>query len=241
MTSPKPSIPSGGISTFGPLIIESFGFDRFTTILFNIPFGAVQMIATLGGAWLSDKIRMKGPVLILLCLGPIAGCSILLAVGRAASDRAVLLFGYYIISVYPGISPLIYSWSGQNTGGDTKRKVTTAMLFIGSNAGNIIGPLLFRPEEKPRYTRGLTANLALFVALAVLIGLGMLLIKFLNVKHAKARMALGKPEKIVDLSMVDNRQVEDEDEVLNQAADHVGERGFEDLTDLKNEDFIYVY
>ena len=45
------SVPSGGISTFGPLIIESFGFDKFTTILFNIPFGAVQMIATLGGAW----------------------------------------------------------------------------------------------------------------------------------------------------------------------------------------------
>ncbi|KAH6853130.1 allantoate permease [Chaetomium sp. MPI-CAGE-AT-0009] len=234
------SIPSGGISTFGPLIIESFGFDRFTTILFNIPFGAVQMIATLGGAWLSDRIKMKAPVLILLCLGPIAGCSILLAVGRAASDRAVLLFGYYIISLYPGISPLIYSWSGQNTGGDTKRKITTAMLFIGSNGGNVIGPLLFRTEEKPRYTRGLTANLVLFVALAVLVGLGALWIKFLNMKHAKARVALGKPEKIVDLSMVDARD-EDDGEVLNQAADHVGERGFEDLTDLKNEDFIYVY
>ncbi|KAK4150370.1 major facilitator superfamily domain-containing protein [Chaetomidium leptoderma] len=234
------SIPSGGISTFGPLIIESFGFDRFTTILFNIPFGAVQMIATLGGAWLSDKIKMKAPVLILLCLGPIAGCSILLAVGRAASDRAVLLFGYYIISLYPGISPLIYSWSGQNTGGDTKRKVTTAMLFIGSNGGNVIGPLLFRPDEKPRYTRGLTANLVLFVALAVVVGLGALWIKFLNLKHAKARLALGKPEKIVDLSMADARD-EDDGDILNQAADHVGERGFEDLTDLKNEDFIYVY
>ncbi len=235
------SIPSGGISTFGPLIVQSFGFDSFTTILFNIPFGAVQLIATLGGAWLSDRIRMKAPVLMLLCAGPIAGCSILLAVGRAASDRAVLLVGYYIISVYPGISPLIYSWSGQNTGGDTKRKVTTAMLFVGSNTGNIIGPLLFRTDEKPRYTRGLTANLVLFVALAVLTGLGMLLIKLLNVKHAKARVAVGKPEKIVDLSMMDNREIENADDVLNQAADNVGERGFEDLTDLKNEDFIYVY
>jgi hypothetical protein len=184
---------------------------------------------------------MKAPVLMLLCIGPIAGCSILLAVGRAASDRAVLLFGYYIISVYPGISPLIYSWSGQNTGGDTKRKVTTAMLFIGSNTGNIIGPLLFRTDEKPHYTRGLTANLALFVALAVLTGLGMLLIKVLNVKHAKARVALGKPEKIVDLSMVDNREIENDEDVLNQAADNVGDRGFEDVTDFKNEDFIYVY
>lgn len=31
------SIPSGGISTFGPLIVEAFGFDSFTTILFNMP------------------------------------------------------------------------------------------------------------------------------------------------------------------------------------------------------------
>ena len=30
------SIPSGGISTFGPLIIEAFGFSPFTTILFNM-------------------------------------------------------------------------------------------------------------------------------------------------------------------------------------------------------------
>ncbi|KAM0325934.1 hypothetical protein ACHAQA_007239 [Verticillium albo-atrum] len=235
-------IISGGISTFGPLIIESFGFDRFTTILFNMPFGAMQMIATLGGAWLSDKIKMKTPVLILLCLGPIAGCSILLAVGREKSDQAVLLFGYYIISIYPGISPLIYSWSGQNTGGDTKRKVTTGMIFIGSSAGNIIGPLLFRPDEAPRYTRGLLANLILFIILAIMFAGGMLLIKVLNKRQGRKRVALGKPEFIVDMSMADNREMEHDDDVLNMANDeHVGERGFDDITDLNNEDFIYVY
>src|ERR1700728_1080008 len=31
------SIPSGGIGTFGPLIVQSFGFNKFNTILFNIP------------------------------------------------------------------------------------------------------------------------------------------------------------------------------------------------------------
>ncbi|KAL1876344.1 hypothetical protein VTK73DRAFT_9587 [Phialemonium thermophilum] len=235
------SIPSGGISTFGPLIVSSFGFDSFTTILFNIPFGAVQMIATLGGAWLSDRIKMKSPVILLLCLPPIAGCAILLAVGREPSDRAVLLVGYYIISVYPGISPLIYSWSAQNTAGDTKRKVTTALIFIGSSAGNIIGPQLFRPSEKPRYTRGLKANLALFVALAVLVALGMVVIRFLNQKQAAKRRSLGKAENIQDLSMMDNKTAEAAEGVLNRLEGNVGEKAFEDVTDMKNEDFIYVY
>lgn len=98
------SVPSGGISTFGPLIIETFGFDRFRTILFNIPFGFVQFVATIGGAFLAQKIKMKGPVIALLCLPPIAGCVMLMVLPRDASHRAPLLVGYYLISVYPGIS-----------------------------------------------------------------------------------------------------------------------------------------
>lgn len=98
------SIPSGGISTFGPLIIKTFGFNNFQTILFNIPFGAVQMISTIGGAFLAQKIKMKGPVIALLCLPPVAGCAMLLVLPHEASKQAPLLVGYYLISVYPGIS-----------------------------------------------------------------------------------------------------------------------------------------
>ncbi|KAH7318064.1 allantoate permease [Stachybotrys elegans] len=235
------AIPSGGISTFGPLIISGFGFSSFTTILFNIPFGAVQMISTFGGAWLSDKIRMKGPVLMLLCLPPIAGLVILKVMGREPSDQAALLAGYYIISFYPGISPLIYSWSAQNTAGDTKRKVNTAIIFIGQSVGNIIGPLLFRPSERPRYARGVTANLALFVALIALVALGMLLIRYLNMRQAARRKALGKPERINDLSMEDKKAEGNDDDALNQGDEGVGARAFEDVTDMENEDFIYVY
>lgn len=91
------SLPSGGISTFGPLIVEAFGFSQFNTILFNIPFGAVQLVATLGGAWLATKLAMKGPVLILLCLPSIAGCVMLLCLPRGGSSKGALLAGYYIV------------------------------------------------------------------------------------------------------------------------------------------------
>lgn len=234
------SIPSGGISAFGPLIIQSFGFGKFQTILFNMPFGAVQIIATLGGAWLATKYKKKGPVLILLCIPPIVGIVILLVVGRGKDHRAVLLVGYYLTSFYPGISPLIYSWSGQNTGGDTKRKVTTSILFVGASAGNIVGPHLFKPAEKPYYHRGLRANLALFVGIAVLVVLAMLWIKVLNRKHAAAREAMGKSAHIVDLSMEGGRQT-DSESAEDVQAEGVGDKAFDDVTDIKNEDFIYVY
>lgn len=92
-------IPSGGITTFGPLIINSFGFDAFSTTLLNIPFGAVQIIATIGGAWLATRLKRKGPVLILLCIPPIAGVAMLLAIPHTAKERAALLTGYYLVSM----------------------------------------------------------------------------------------------------------------------------------------------
>ncbi|KAL1655736.1 hypothetical protein SLS61_001760 [Didymella pomorum] len=234
------SIPSGGITTFGPLIIQGFGFNKFQTILFNMPFGAVQIIATLGGAFLATKLKKKGPVLILLCIPPIIGIVILMVVGRGKDHRGVLLVGYYLTSFYPGISPLIYSWSGQNTGGDTKRKVTTSILFVGASAGNIIGPHLFKPSEKPYYRRGLRANLALFVTIVVLVALAMLYIKVLNRKHAATRESMGKSAIIVDTSMEgsSNGDVEGAEDA---AASGVGDKAFDDVTDIKNEDFIYVY
>lgn len=119
------SIPSGGISTFGPLIVESFGFDSFTTILFNMPFGAVQVFATLGSAWAATHYKAKSPILALLCLPPIAGLVMMLNIRYDKSNRGALLAAYYLTSFYPAISPLIYSWSGANTAGDTKRKMTT--------------------------------------------------------------------------------------------------------------------
>ncbi|KAI9664070.1 MAG: hypothetical protein M1821_007561 [Bathelium mastoideum] len=235
------AIPSGGISTFGPLIVESFGFDSFTTILFNIPFGAVQFVATLGSAYLATLWKVKSALLIALCLPPIAGCVMLLVVEHDKAHRGILLAGYYIISVYPAISPLIYSWSAQNTAGDTKRKVTTGILFVGQSVGNVVGPHLYQPSEAPKYTRGLTSNLALFVVLIALVCVGILVIWILNAKHARMRVSMGKAEKVVDLSMKAQKDARNKGEVLNESEGAVGDKAFEDITDLENEDFIYLY
>lgn len=230
------SVPSGGISTFGPLIVRSFVDDPFTTILFNMPFGAVQLVATLGGAWAATRWKAKSPVLAVLCIPPIIGISILLKVERTSANRGLLLFGYYIISCYPAISPLIYSWSGQNTAGDTKRKVTTGILFIGASAGNILGPNLYTTEDAPRYTRGLVSNLVLFVAIIVFVGIGAAWVRFLNAKHATARERMGKSATIIDYSMASSKVLAKHEEETN-----VGDKAFDDVTDLLNEDFIYVY
>ena len=234
------SVVSGGISTFGPLIVKAFGFTSFQTILFNIPFGAVQLVATMGGAWLATVIRKKSPVLILLCLPPIAGAVALLYLPRGAAHRGALLGAYYLISVYPGITPLIYSWSAGNTAGETKKKVTTGFLFVFQSAGNVLGPNLYTTGDAPLYHRGLLSNLALFVVLIALFVAQAAYLVLLNKKHASRRVALGKNANIVDRSMLKVKAELVEGEVIEEAR-KTEQHALDDMTDGQNEDFIYVY
>jgi len=97
------SIPSGGINTFGPLIISTFGFDKFQTTLFNMPYGVIQGIAILGGSYVATRWKRKGIIIAWLCCPVILGYLIMLALPHNAGNQVSLLFGYYLMSVYPGI------------------------------------------------------------------------------------------------------------------------------------------
>ncbi|KLO84810.1 allantoate transporter [Fusarium fujikuroi] len=232
------SIPSGGISTFGSLIVKSFGYNKFQTVLFNIPFGAVQFCAIIGSGWLATRLGRKGPVITLLCITPIIGCVLLLTIPHTPDKKGILLFAYYIISVYPGITPLIFAWEAQNTAGDTKRKVTTGVMFVGLCTGNVIGPLLYSTDQAPLYRSGLISNLCMFVLVIILTIIITLYLILLNKSHARRRVALGKSEVLVDRSMLRGSAAA---ELESNEEMEAHEHDFEDMTDIKNEDFIFVY
>lgn len=63
---------------------------------------------------------------------------------------------------------------------------------------------------------------------------------FLNKKNEKRRVALGKDAKIVDQSMQIIQAISDDakEDLPQQAAD---DNSWKDLTDLQNEDFVYVF
>ncbi len=123
-------IASGGISTFGNLILKDFGYDSFTTILFTMPTGIVQIVSIIGSAWVSTRIGRKGIVITGVSIFPTIGTVLMLTVPRNDGNRGVLLLGYYLVMCMAAITPMIYAWSAQNTGGDTKKKTSSAVMFV---------------------------------------------------------------------------------------------------------------
>ena len=79
---------------------------QFQTILFNIPFSALQVILTILAASVATKIKLKWPVAFFLCLPPIAGSSALLALGRGEELKNKLLGCYYVVRSVSKFPPL---------------------------------------------------------------------------------------------------------------------------------------
>lgn len=216
-------------NTFGPLILSGLGFDKYITSLLNMPFGAIQFIIILLASYAAQKARLKSAILLILVAPVIAGLAVLYALPR--NPVAPALVGYYLLAFLFGSNPLIVSWIVGNTAGTTKKSIIMSLYNAGSSAGNIIGPLLFNSRDAPDYKPGLKAVLGIFIALAAVVALQAVNLILLNKAQSRKRVQNGKNAQIVDTSM--------EDCFVNEEQG-LGNHAF-DLTDKKNDEFVYIY
>jgi predicted MFS family arabinose efflux permease len=230
-------------NTFGPLILAGLGFDKYTTSLLNMPFGAVQFLVILATSWAAAKAKLKSPVLALLVLPVIAGLAVLYVLPRNTANQPGLLVAFYLLAFLFGGNPLIVSWIVGNTAGTTKKSVIMSLYNAGSSAGNIIGPLLFSASDAPSYHPGLRAVLGIFVALIATVGIQVGNLMFLNKWQSRRRVQNGKMAEVHDYSM-DNHYhdvAREEGAVVDESGHRLGENAFLDLTDRKNDEFVYIY
>ena len=170
----------------------------------------------------------------------IAGISLLYALPRTHSEQARLMVGFYLFAFLFAGNPLIVAWIVGNTGGTTKKSVMMACYQGASAAGNIIGPLLFKRNQAPAYHPGLRDVLGVFIALVAVVLIQLVNLIVLNKIQQRKRVANGKQAILKDHSMED-QYVDYEQE--NEIGDgpRLGEGAFLDLTDRKNDEFVYIY
>ncbi|KAF3025951.1 hypothetical protein E8E14_014968 [Neopestalotiopsis sp. 37M] len=224
-------------NTFGPLILSGLGYDKYIASLLNMPFGALQMIVILAASWAAQRAKIKFAILDAILIPVVVGLAMLYALSRDSSEKGPLLLAYYFLAFLFGANPLIVSWIVGNTGGTTKKSVIMSLYNAASSAGNIIGPLLFSADEAPTYHRGLRSVLAIFVTLIVVVLMQAANLFVLNKLNRKSRVRAGKDADIYDRSM-DRRFQNTSDEVLNDQSPGNADL---DLTDGKNDEFIYIY
>lgn len=89
--------------------------------------------------------------------------------------------------------------------------------------------------------------MCMFIVVGVVSALIPFYLMYLNKRHARRRQELGKSASLIDESMVaqdkkaESKAVEIEDATSPQHRSLEEDNALHDVTDLNNEDFIYVY
>ncbi|CAI6341514.1 unnamed protein product [Periconia digitata] len=160
-------IANGPVSSFIPIIISGFGFNRLNSLLLTLPAGVVIGSIELAAPYLAFRIPNIRTWVVAVCqLGTITASILLWQLPR--ESKGGLLFGCYILASFGGGYAVLMGLQIANTAGYTKRSVTSSGIFVGYCLGNFVGPLLFKPEDAPVYAPGFIAVLITAIIAALL-------------------------------------------------------------------------
>jgi hypothetical protein len=128
-------ITNGPVSSFIPIIISGFGFNRLNSLLLTLPAGAIIGTLELAVSYLAYRIPRIRTWIIAVCqLGTILASILLWQLPR--SEKGGLLFACYILASFGAGYAVLMGLQIANTAGYTKRSVTSSGIFVGYCLGD---------------------------------------------------------------------------------------------------------
>lgn len=167
-------------SQFASLVINSIGYDRYQTMLYTAPSGAVQIALLWTGVFLCWVMPQKRTFVVLIMIVPPLAATILLLELPLDAGWGVIVASWLASCISAVASPLL-SLVSSNFKGNTKRAVVNCLFFMGYCAGCIGAPQLW--TERPRYFKGVVTSIVTWLLLAVVV----LLYRFLCMRDNTIR------------------------------------------------------
>ncbi|OHW97753.1 major facilitator superfamily transporter [Colletotrichum incanum] len=160
---------SYALAYFLPIILQvNMGFDVGAAQCLVAPPYAFAGIVMFGTAWLGDKMKFRGPVILINMMFCIVGLPIM----GFHSSAAVRYFGVFLTTAGANSNvPAVMAYQANNIRGQWKRAFCSATLVSFGGIGGIAGSLLFREQDKPHYRPGMYACIACSLLTVVLVGL----------------------------------------------------------------------
>ncbi|KIV88299.1 hypothetical protein PV10_07993 [Exophiala mesophila] len=145
--------PAYAVSYFLPMILNSkIGFAAGVSQILTTPpyiFAAIQMYFQ---ASLSDKYRLRSPVILINVLESVLGLCLLSWV----EIPGVQLFAVFLVTAGCNATiPCVLSWQANNIRGHWTRTFCSATLTGMGAVGGILGALTFRSQDFPNYYPGI--------------------------------------------------------------------------------------
>jgi nitrate/nitrite transporter NarK len=155
-----------GLYSFGlflPTIINNLNFahDPNQTQLWTVPPYAVAAVCTVFVAILSDKLALRGVIMLFTIPIAIIGYAVI-----SVSENAKVQYGMTFLmatGMYASV-PCILSWNSNNSAGHYKRATTTALQLAIANCGGFVASFIYPKKEAPQFKKSHNIILGLLCA-----------------------------------------------------------------------------
>lgn len=156
---------ASGYGNFLPSIINGLGYDAVKSQLLTVPISFLGFLSVNFWCYFSDKFQLRGPLIMGLASGAIAGFAVLAGVAHAQAPRifALCLINF---SIQPLI-PLTLAFFFVNTAGLSRRAVALPLQNAVAQLGGLSVNYTF--VDSPRYLKGTIATLCCLGALLCIV------------------------------------------------------------------------
>ncbi|VUC24524.1 unnamed protein product [Clonostachys rosea] len=143
-------------------------------------------------AWISDKYRIRGPIMIFNTLVGTVGLCLM----GFVKNSGVAYFGVFLICCgFNTNIPACMTYQSNNIRGQWKRAFSSATLIGTGGIGGIAGSLMFRSQDAPAYRPGMYASIGCAVLTLIVICFNTWYFKRENAKADRGEKVLqGHPD-----------------------------------------------
>ncbi|ERF76214.1 hypothetical protein EPUS_09281 [Endocarpon pusillum Z07020] len=195
--------PQRAFDTYSPSIVNSFGFASLTSNALASVGLFLQIPTSFSFSYVSDHFNKRGETVM-------AGFSMHLLgyifnrIFTEISLRGVRYFGVVWTQTFGTFShPLNIAWMSLACEDSEERALAMAMVIMGANIAGIYGAQIFRQDDRPRYRRGFSINIAVLT-----VGLSLAVVRYIDDRLRRRRSA----EQLQDQSPSEHNSP-DEDEL----------------------------
>ncbi|KAI0134822.1 MFS general substrate transporter [Daldinia grandis] len=153
-----------GLYSFGlflPTIITGLGYTADEAQLWSVIPYAVASVVTVITAFLSDRFRVRGLVMLFSLPLAIIGYGVI-----ANVDNVKVKYGMTFLmatGLYSSVPPVL-GWLSNNSAGHYKRATTSALQLAIANCGGFVAVFIYPKAQGPAYHQGHTIILGVLCA-----------------------------------------------------------------------------
>ncbi|GAB1192541.1 hypothetical protein APSETT444_001733 [Aspergillus pseudonomiae] len=178
------NIANGGLTSFGSLVIQGFGYEGIQALLIQMPTGAAQLGFIIVGAVLCSYFRDLRTI-VIFCFAVISMIGMVLMYALDENNQSGRLAGFCLSLAFSASMPISLSLVTSNVGGMTKKATVNACVLVMYCAGNVVGPQFFNVRDAPNYPQGIRASLAGFCLGAFFIALLRVYLMWANTRRGR--------------------------------------------------------